>query len=102
MKTLFEGDESTARPIGSMIVQKLVFFTHSSKDGDEPVHKTLNRVKVSLKNGQKPEKVRDMSGYYFDLDDSGLPQDNGKPKIKVETLEDSWSAETIQEETNAA
>ncbi|MBL7188909.1 MAG: type I-C CRISPR-associated protein Cas7/Csd2 [Phycisphaerae bacterium] len=103
MKTLFEGDESTARPVGSMIVQKLVFFTHSSKDGDEAVHKTFNRVKVSLKHGHKPEKVRDMSGYSFELDKSNLPQDENKNnKIKVDTLEDNWPEETILEETDAA
>lgn len=79
-KTLFLNDESTARPIGSMIMQKGVFFTHKDKDGDEAVHKTLNRLKVEFigkeKNGvkiEKPEKARDMGCYKISLDKNGLP-----------------------------
>jgi CRISPR-associated protein Csd2 len=65
LRTLFVGDESTARPAGSMIVQKLVLFTHNSKDGDEPVHKTLGRVKVNLKPEfvNKPQLARSMEDY---------------------------------------
>jgi CRISPR-associated protein Csd2 len=65
LRTLFVGDESTARPAGSMIVQKLVFFTHNSKDGDEPIHKTLCRVKVNLKPEfvDKPQSARSMEDY---------------------------------------
>lgn len=81
METLFLNDESTARPIGSMIVQKGVFFTHSlSKDGDEAVHKTLDRLKVEFvgkdENGvkvDKPEKARDMGCYKISLDKTDLP-----------------------------
>ena len=81
MKTLFLNDESTARPIGSMIVQKGVFFTHNkSKDGDEAVHKTLERLKVEFtgkdENGvrvDKPEKARDMGWFKISLDKIGLP-----------------------------
>lgn len=91
-KTLFLNDESTARPIGSMIMQKGVFFTHKDKDGDEAVHKTLERVKVEFtgkeENGvkvEKPEKARDMECYKISLDKENLPKDdNGKPKIKIE------------------
>jgi len=79
-KTLFLNDESTARPIGSMIMQKGVFFTHKDKDGDEAVHKTLDRLKVEFigKNGnglkvEKPEKARDMGCYKISLDKVGLP-----------------------------
>jgi CRISPR-associated protein Csd2 len=80
-KTLFLNDESTARPIGSMIMQKGVFFTHSSvKDGDEAVHKTLDRLKVEFvgkdENGvkvEKPEKARDMGCYKISLDKTGIP-----------------------------
>ena len=74
-KTLFLNDESTARPIGSMIVQKGVIFTHKDKDGDEAVHKTLDRLKVEfvgkVENGikvEKPEKARDMGCYKISLD----------------------------------
>ena len=76
MRTLFHGDESTARPIGSMIMQKVVFFTHGSKDGDEPVHKTLDRLKVVFKPDKvvdKPEKARDMKFYPISLDLKGIP-----------------------------
>jgi len=80
MKTLFLNDESTARPIGSMIMQKGIFFTHNSKDGDEAVHKTLNRLSVEfvgkVENGIKidrPEKARDMGCYKVWLDKTDLP-----------------------------
>ena len=79
-KTLFLNDESTARPIGSMIMQKGVFFAHKSKDGDEAVHKTLARLKVEFvgkeENGvkvEKPEKARDMECYKISLDKTNLP-----------------------------
>jgi len=82
METLFVNDESTARPIGSMIIQKGVFFTHSSKkDGDEAVHKTLARLKVEFtgkeENGikvERPEKARDMGCYKISLDKTDIPQ----------------------------
>ena len=83
-KTLFLNDESTARPIGSMIMQKGVFFTHKDKDGDEAVHKTLDRLKVKFtgkeENGvkvEKPEKARDMGCYKIFLDKTGLPASIG-------------------------
>lgn len=80
LKSLFLNDESTARPIGSMIMQKGVFFTHKLKDGDEAVHKTLERLKVEFigkkENGvkvEKPEKARDMGCYKISLDKTGFP-----------------------------
>lgn len=80
IESLFLNDESTARPIGSMIMQKGVFFTHKNKDGDEAVHKTLNRLKVEFtgkeENGvkvEKPEKARDMRCYRIYLDKTDLP-----------------------------
>lgn len=90
-ETLFVNDESTARPIGSMIMQKGVFFTHSkSKDGDEAVHKTLARLKVEFvgkdENGvkvEKPEKARDMGCYKISLDKTSLP-----PSINIEEFGD--------------
>lgn len=65
LATLFIGDESTARPAGAMIVQKLVFFKHSSKDGNEPVHKTLDRVTASLKKEfeNRAQEARNMNAY---------------------------------------
>lgn len=88
LETLFVGDESVARPIGTMIVQKLVFFSHTSKDGDESVHKTLDRVKVTLdekiltdKYSNNPLKVRDMTPYNIYVDIAGL-----NAKIKMDEL----------------
>lgn len=79
-KSLFLNDESTARPIGSMIMQKGVFFTHKDKDGDEAVHKTLERLKVEFTGKEekgvkvdKPEKARDMGCYKISLDKNGIP-----------------------------
>ena len=80
-ETLFLNDESTARPIGSMIMQKGVFFTHNlKKDGDEAVHTTLARLKVEFvgkeENGvkvEKPEKARDIGCYKISLNKTGLP-----------------------------
>ena len=76
LKDLFAGDESAARPAGSMIVQSLVFFTHRSKDGDEAVHKTLDRVKVSLKPefSDKPQQARSMDAYTLTLDEKDKPE----------------------------
>lgn len=82
METLFINDESTARPIGSMVIQKGVFFKHNSKkDGDEAVHKTLARLKVEFtskaENGikiERPEKARDMGCYKISLDKTDIPK----------------------------
>ncbi len=61
-------------------MQKGVFFTHKSKDGDEAVHKTLDRLKVEFvgkdENGvkvNKPEKARDMGCYKISFDDTSFP-----------------------------
>jgi len=97
LETLFLNDESTARPIGSMIVQKGAFFTHSSKDGDEAVHKTLERLKVEFvgkeENGikiEKPEKARDMGCYQISLNRTNLPMDeNNQPKIIIDPFGDA-------------
>ena len=75
LRTLFVGDESTARPAGSMIVQKLAFFDHKSKDGDEPIHRTLGRVKVRLKPEfiDRPQWARSMEDYdAIEVDKAGF------------------------------
>lgn len=48
--SLFEGDESSARPSGSMQVLKVVWFVHNSKGGQYSSAKVHNSVKVD-KNG---------------------------------------------------
>ena len=94
LATLFDGDQSTARPAGSMVVEKLVFFFHSSIDGNEPVHRTLNRVKVDLKAEfrDRPDKVRTLDAYMCTLDKEGL---NG---IRVDTAVDNWPGTGSQSE----
>ena len=44
--SLFEGDESSARPSGSMQVLKVVWFQHNSKSGQYSSAKVHNSVKV--------------------------------------------------------
>ncbi|MPN36547.1 hypothetical protein SDC9_184056 [bioreactor metagenome] len=44
--SLFEGDESSARPSGSMQVRKVVWFAHNSKSGQYSSAKVHNCVKV--------------------------------------------------------
>ena len=46
LRTIFEGDESSARPSGSMQVLKLVWFAHDSKYGRYPSVKVHSSVKV--------------------------------------------------------
>ena len=80
-----------------MIIQKGLFFTHKSNDGDEAVHKTLDRVKVEFvgkdENGvkvEKPEKARDMGCYKISLDKGNLPQDESEQqKIDIELFGDA-------------
>jgi len=45
--SLFEGDESSARPSGSMQVLKVVWFAHNSKSGQYSSAKIHNSVKVA-------------------------------------------------------
>lgn len=44
--SLFDGDESSARPSGSMQVLKVVWFVHNSKNGQYSSAKVHNSVKV--------------------------------------------------------
>ncbi|HRR89167.1 MAG TPA: type I-C CRISPR-associated protein Cas7/Csd2 [Eubacteriales bacterium] len=48
--SLFEGDESSARPSGSMVVEKVIWFKHNSKSGQYSSAKVHKSVKVD-KNG---------------------------------------------------
>ena len=45
--SLFEGDESSARPSGSMEVLKLIWFTHATKSGQYSSAKVHNSVRVN-------------------------------------------------------
>ena len=46
LTSLFEGDESSARPSGSMQVEKLVWFAHNNKSGQYSSAKVHNSVTV--------------------------------------------------------
>lgn len=63
--SLFDGDESSARPSGSMQVLKVVWFTHNSKSGQyssAKVHKSVKvdnegNVLIEELDGLKPEII---------------------------------------------
>jgi len=55
--SLFEGDESSARPSGSMEVLKVVWFTHNSKSGQYSSAKVHNSVKVDKDGTVTIEKL---------------------------------------------
>ena len=46
LSTLFEGDESSARPSGSMSIKNVVWFRHGSKSGQYSSAKVHNSVKA--------------------------------------------------------
>ena len=46
LSTLFEGDESSARPSGSMSIKNVVWFKHGSKSGQYSSAKVHNSVKA--------------------------------------------------------
>ncbi len=62
---LFEGDESSARPAGSMVVEKVIWWKHNSKAGQysaAKVHRTLQvasdgSFKLANLEGLKPEII---------------------------------------------
>ncbi len=51
LTTLFEGDESSARPSGSMKIEKVVWFMHDSKHGQYSSAKVHNSVMVDSNGG---------------------------------------------------
>jgi CRISPR-associated protein Csd2 len=65
LTTLFEGDESSARPSGSMSIEKVIWFKHSTKSGQyssAKVHKSVKvgedgSVNVEQLDGLKPEII---------------------------------------------
>lgn len=66
---MFEHDRSAAR--GLMATQKLIIFKHSSALGNAPAHKLFDRVKVTLKDADKP--ARDFSDYEVTINRDNLP-----------------------------
>lgn len=60
LRTLFVNDASSARPEGSMEVQRLYWWEHSCKDGQYSSAKVHRSVKVTPKEGvQIPERFDD-------------------------------------------
>jgi CRISPR-associated protein Csd2 len=63
--TLFDGDESSARPSGSMNINKVIWFKHSAKSGQyssAKVHNSIDvdkdgNVTITPLDGLKPEVV---------------------------------------------
>ncbi len=48
---MFDFDASAARPAGSMVMRRVLFFVHDSELGSAPAHKLYECVKVSKKEG---------------------------------------------------
>lgn len=58
--TIFDNDASAARPDGSMTLEKLYWWTHSSKLGDYPSSRVHSQLKLNLKDGiEIPSKMED-------------------------------------------
>jgi len=69
LEQMFEHDRSAAR--GEMTTRGLYVFKHESKLGNEHANKLFGRVKVSLKNTEKPPRA--FSDYQVEIDDSNMP-----------------------------
>lgn len=69
LKTLFENDASSARPEGSMIVERVYWFKHNSPLGQYPSVKVHKTVKVEKKeNVTDPRSVDDYVINYTELE----------------------------------
>lgn len=77
LRTLFINDSSSARPDGSMEVNKLYWFEHSCKDGNYSSKKVHDSVKVTLKDDVEIPKSFD--DYNVELAEL--------PEIKVEIVD---------------
>ena len=69
LKTLFENDASSARPEGSMVVERVYWFKHSSPLGQYPSVKVHKTVKVEKKEDvTDPRSVDDYVITYTELE----------------------------------
>ncbi|PST49314.1 type I-C CRISPR-associated protein Cas7/Csd2 [Bifidobacterium callitrichos] len=66
LRTLFDNDESSARPAGSMSVNEIVWFEHENKTGQYSSHKVHDAVKV-LDNGQIKVETDDITGLSYQI-----------------------------------
>ncbi len=64
--TLFENDESAARPSGSMEVLKVVWFMHNSKSGQYPAAKVHHSVHVD-KGGNVTVDAENIPGLKYEI-----------------------------------
>lgn len=69
LEQMFEHDRSAAR--GEMTTRGLYVFKHESKLGNEHANKLFDRVKVSLKNTEKPPRA--FSDYQVEIDEENMP-----------------------------
>ncbi len=70
MTTLFENDESSARPLGSIILENLVFISPKQNEICEPAYRTFERLKVAVKEGIT--SPTSMEHYSVTLDEDGV------------------------------
>ena len=66
LRTLFDNDESSARPAGSMSVNEVVWFEHENKAGQYSSRKVHDAVKV-LDNGQVKVETDDIPGLSYQI-----------------------------------
>ena len=67
LKTLFVNDETSARPAGSMNVEKLFVFRHNKKDGNYSYKEVFDSVKIE-KITDEPNDIKDYHIYVEKLD----------------------------------
>jgi CRISPR-associated protein Csd2 len=76
LRTLFENDVSSARPDGSMAVEKLVWWEHSCPSGDVSSAKVHGKFAEVVTTGEK-----------LDKESLSLSYDSGKSKLVPEVIE---------------
>lgn len=67
--TLFENDESTARPIGSMNIVNLYWWEHATKLGDASSHKVFESLVIK----SDTDEATSLDNYTITLNEDGLP-----------------------------
>ena len=82
LRTLFENDESSARPAGTMEVNKLFWWTHNSPNGQYSSAKVHRSVRDKVKpNKEEPKSISD----YYIPSESEINEE--LPGLKVEIIE---------------
>ncbi len=70
--SVFQFDQSAARPAGSMAARALIVFKHDSELGRAPSHELFEGVSIVRKNPDAPP--RQFSDYELTVDESGLAE----------------------------